>query len=71
MRRRPGIFALLHRRILALGYTGLGGPTGGIYNNAAGDPEGFVRILGEAGDTTGRDFADHKDWVVVQFYLPG
>ena len=71
VRRRPGIFPLLHRRILALGYTGLGGPTGGIYNDAAGDPEGFVRILGEAGDTTGGDFADHKDWVVVQFYLPG
>jgi hypothetical protein len=71
VKRRPGIFPLLHRRILALGYTGLSGPTGGTYDNAAGDPEGFVRILGEAGDTGGSEFAAHTQWVVIQFYLPG
>ena len=39
--------------------------------NAAGDPEGFIRILGEGGDKGGKKFADHKQWVVIQFYLPG
>ena len=71
VKRRPGIFALLHQRIVALGYTGPGGPTGGTSANAAGDPEGFVRVLGEGGDTGGQQFRDHKQWVVVQFYLPG
>ena len=71
VKRRPGVFPLLHKRILALGYTGLGGSTGGTYVNAAGDPEGFVRILGQGGDTGGGGFEDHTQWVVVQFYLPG
>jgi hypothetical protein len=67
VKRRRGILALLEQRILGLGYTG----SYGVYDNAAGDPEGFVRVLGEGGDEPGKAFADHKDWVVIQFYLPG
>ena len=61
---------LLSTRILDLGYTA-DSLAPGVFLNAAGEPEGFIRILGEEEvepeDTT---FADAMQWVVIQFYLP-
>jgi hypothetical protein len=70
VRRKKGIDDLLAQRIVALGYT-RDDFAPGVFLNAKGDPEGFIRVLGEGGDTGGEDFADHKQWVVIQFYLPG
>ena len=70
VRRKKDIDDLLGQRILALGYT-RDTLAPGVFMNAAGDPEGFIRILGEGGDRGGKKFEDHKQWVVIQFYLPG
>ena len=70
VRREKNIDDLLGKRILALGYT-RDTLAPGVFMNAAGDPEGFIRILGEGGDDGGKKFEDHKQWVVIQFYLPG
>ena len=70
VRREKNIDDLLGKRILALGYT-RDTLAPGVFMNAAGDPEGFIRILGEGGDDGGKKFEDHQQWVVIQFYLPG
>ena len=57
---------LLEKRILALGYTG----GYGVFDNAAGDPEGFTRFLSDDADRLETPFADDGQWVVIQFYLP-
>ena len=69
VRREKNIDDLLSKRILALGYTRDSVP--GVFNNAAGDPEGFIGILGEGREPKETKFADDMQWVVIQFFLPG
>ncbi|MGI8407987.1 MAG: hypothetical protein ACR2L3_05700 [Actinomycetota bacterium] len=70
VRREPNIDDLLSKRIVALGYT-RDSLAPGVFINAAGEPEGFIRILGEGREPKETKFAEDMQWVVIQFFLPG